>query len=194
MATSKDIARIIAELSAAYPNWKSNEYTAEIYFQDLKDVDSDLLLLAARYCRTNMSRDQRFAPSAGEIRQTAGEIKRQADGVPSALEAWGELLHAPKTEEYKSAGDDNVIEVIPYQWSHPLVRKVAVMMGFPEFPDWERESFERTAFLKAYEVELQNYLKQNDQLPEVTRYIESQKDAQLGMPKEIKRLAKGMDK
>jgi len=158
-----------------------------------------LLFVAARHCRTSTSRDQRFAPSAGEIRAAVGDLKRQAQGVPSALEAWGELLHVP-TDEYTSRVTDEkdeqgrvIIEKHPYQWSHPLVRKVAVMLGFPKFPDWDAESFERNVFLKAYENELQAYLKQDGQPQDVKNYIADQQDpALLLAEKKIKQLTEGM--
>lgn len=201
MASAKDVARVVAELSAAYPSWQANEFTNEIYFQDLKDIPADLLFVATRHCRTSTSRDQRFAPSAGEIRAAVGDIKRQAQGVPSAIEAWGELLHVP-TDEYTSHVTDEkdeqgrvIIEKHPYKWSHPLVRKVAVMLGFPKFPDWDSESFERNAFLKAYETELQTYLKQDGQPQDVKHYIADLQDpALLLAEKKIKQLAGGMAK
>jgi hypothetical protein len=201
MAEIKDIFKLTAMLSAAYPNWNVTEFTNEVYYQDLKDIPTDVLFVAAQHCRTSTARDQRFAPSAGEIRAAAGEIKRQVQGVPSGLEAWGELLHVPTDEQIKSVTDEKdeedrvIIEVRTYQWSHPLVRKVAFMMGFPRFPDWESESFERTAFLKAYEIELQNYLKQDNQPQEVKNFIADQKDPALLMAeKKIKQLTEGMEK
>ena len=201
MATLRDIAKLIAKLSAGYPNFAPNEFTIEVYFEDLQDLDADLLMTAAQHCRTSTVRDQRFAPSAGEIRQAAGEIKRQIQHIPSGVEAWGELLHAPVDEqvsrvtEEKDELDRIIIEVTPYQWSHPLVRKVAVMLGFPRFPDWENESYERSTFLKAYEIELQNYLKQDNQPEQVKAYIADQKDPALLMAeKKIKQLTEGMNK
>jgi hypothetical protein len=186
-------------LSAAYPNWNPNAFTVEVYYQDLQDIPADLLEVAARHCRTNAARDQRFAPSAGEIRGAVSDIKRQAQGVPSAIEAWGELMHVPTNEQTRQITDEKdesgsiIINITPYQWSHPLVRKVAVMMGFPRFPDWNSESYERTAFIKAYEIELQSYLKQDNQLPAVTQYIESKQHA-LPMDETIKQLTKGMER
>lgn len=185
MANPQDIAKLTAMLSAAYPNWNLSEYTNDIYYQDLKDIPSDLLMVAAQHCRTSLARDQRFAPSAGEIRAAVGDIKRQTEGIPSALEAWGELMKAPVTEETRRVTDEQdengstIIEVTPYKWSHPLVRKVAVMMGFPRFPNWDAESYERTAFMKAYETELGNHLKISEQPPEVAGYIENKSSKRL---------------
>lgn len=173
-----DIDQIVEMLEIAFPNFKprDKDQTKELYWQTLNDIPSDELKAAVLHCLTEAGRA--FAPSVGEIRGAVNEIKRLVKHVPSALEAWGELLHAPKTEEYKDIVEENgqtFIQVTPYKWSHPLVRKVAVMMGFPKFPDWESESYERTAFFKAYEIELQSYLKQDDLLPIVTNYIENSK-------------------
>lgn len=185
MANPKDIAILTAKLSAAYPNWNLTEFTNDVYYEDLKDLPADVLFAAAQHCRTSVTRDQRFAPSAGEIRVAAFELKRQADGVPSALDAWAELLKAPKSEEFlRNTGeqDENgawIIERIAYRWSHPLVRKVAVAMGFPKFPDWESESFERTAFLKAYQAELDRYITIEAQPEEVKRFVSQANRPQL---------------
>lgn len=185
MANPKDIAILTAKLSAAYPNWNLTEFTNDVYYEDLKDLPADMLFAAAQHCRTSVTRDQRFAPSAGEIRVAAFELKRQADGVPSALDAWAELLRAPKSEEFvRQTGekDENgawLIERIAYQWTHPLVRKVAVAMGFPKFPDWESESFERTAFLKAYQAELDRYITIEAQPEEVKRFVSQASRPQL---------------
>lgn len=181
MAELIDIVTLTTKLAAAYPNWRIDDFTNEIYFEDLRDIPTDLLKVAAQHCRTSTSRDQRFAPSAGEIRQAAMEIKRQAEGIPSALEAWAELLKVPKSEETSRITDEKdergatIIEVTPYRWSHPLAQKVAYGMGFPKFPDWESESFERTAFLKAYQVELDRYMQSEAQPEDVKAYIEDLK-------------------
>lgn len=179
MAEPKDIAILTAKLSAAYPNWNLTEFTNDVYYEDLCDLPAEVLFAAAQHCRTSVTRDQRFAPSAGEIRVAAFELKRQADGVPSALDAWAELLKAPKSEEFVRQTDERdettgaiIIERIPYKWSHPLVRKVAVAMGFPKFPDWEQESFERTAFLKAYQAELNRFITIEAQPEDVKRFVD----------------------
>jgi hypothetical protein len=198
MATIKDVAMVTTMLSAAYPNWNVNEYTTQVYFEDLQDLPSDLLLLAAKHCRTNPTRDQRFAPSAGEIRAAAMDIKRQAQGVPSALEAWGELFRVPTNERTKWVEDDAqgnpVIVTAPYQWSHPLPKKVAYLLGFPKFPDWNSESYERTTYLKVYEIELQAWLKADNQIPEINEFITASHAKALPMGTALTQLSKKMSK
>lgn len=198
MASLTDIATVTAKLSAAYPNWNLTEYTNDVYYEDLKDLPTDLLFAAAQHCRTSVTRDQRFAPSAGEIRVAAVELKCQADGIPSALEAWSELLKVPKSEEYvKKGGMDSegriIVEYIKYQWSHPLVRKVAIAMGFPKFPDWEKESYERSAFMKAYQVELSRFLTIEAQPDTVKQFVSVSLNNRIesGISAVTKQLSKG---
>lgn len=198
MATQVEIASIVAMIGAAYPNFAPTKETVMVYYDLLKDLPADLLKVATLQCCAESGR--KFAPSVGEIRGAVGDVKRQAQGVPSAIEAWGELLHAPKSEQTSEVSEDRdengsvIIYVTPYKWSHPLVRKVAVMMGFPRFPDWESESFERTAFLKVYETELQAYLRQDTQLPEVTRFVEGAKNKMLNAGNQIGLLAERLTK
>lgn len=198
MSTQNDVAQIMAMIGAAYPNFTVTQAVGMVYYDLLKDIPADVLKAATMQCCAEAGR--KFAPSVGEIRGAVGEINRQIRGVPSALQAWGELLKAPKEEKiYEETNERNddgaiIINVYPYKWSHPLVREVAVMMGFPRFPDWESESFERTAFLKAYEIELQRYLKQDIQIQDVSRMIEEKRTQELTAGSQIKQLTEGMEK
>lgn len=182
MANPEDVGKLVAILSAAYPNWQANEYTAEVYYQDLADIDADLLFLAAKYCRTSLTRDQRFAPSAGEIRAAAAEIKRKAQAIPSALEAWDEVCTAHYREvseerPFYRGGEKFTTDPDAHKWSHKLVEKVAFMMGWPVFPDPENESTDRAHFFKQYEAEVSRLSSDEIELPEVRRYIESHREA-----------------
>lgn len=199
MASQNEIVSIVAMIGAAYPNFSAPKETVNVYYELLKDLPADLLKAATALCCAEAGR--KFAPSIGELRGAVSDIKRQAEGVPSGLDAWGELLHVP-TNEYISHVTDEmdtdgrvIFEKRPYQWSHPLVRKVAVTMGWPRFPDWESESFERTAFLKVYEIELQAYLKQDNQPAEIKNYIADLRDpALLLAEKKIKQLTESLAK
>ena len=198
MATEKDVAKIVAMLSAAYPNWQPNQYTVEIYFQDLQDIDSELLMVAVKHCRTTTGRDQRFAPSAGEIRQAAAELKRQAQGIPSAIEAWNEICHARHRDVSEShplyiGGEKYTTDPDPHQWSHPLVERVAKSLGWPRFPNLENESTDRAHLFKQYESELQTYIKQDAQPEDVKAFVDTRR-AELSAGNQVKQLTKGMSK
>lgn len=186
MAEPKDIANMTARLSAAYPSWNISALTNEVYYEDLKDIPADELMLAAQYCRTDTKRDQRFAPSAGEIRKAAADLRRKAQGIPSALDAWDEVCNAKKPSEYKIFRDGDFVEPVPYKWSHPLVEKIAKQFGWPHFPKFENEGVDRAHFFKQYESASADTTSTMMELPQVAKYIESG-DA-------VKKLADGMRK
>jgi hypothetical protein len=66
MATLQIVSKMIARMSAAFPNWNVNQYTIQVYFEDLQDIPDNELEEAARACR--MESGRAFAPSIGEIR------------------------------------------------------------------------------------------------------------------------------
>lgn len=196
MADRKDILEILALISVAFPNFKmvqsGDVSTADAYLAFLGDLPADVLKLATLKCCSESGRA--FAPSVGEIRGAVSEILRHTQRIPSTLEAWDEINNAPKSGEYRRLTDEQnedgawIIEVTPFTWSHPLVEKVARMLGFPDFPNPTNEGVDRAHFFKQYENELKGYLEAGVQLPEITRYIESKANEQ------IKQLTKGMTK
>lgn len=190
MAEPKDIAKLTVMLSAAYPNWTPNEFTNEIYFQDLKDIPTELLFTAAQYCRTSITRDQRFAPSAGEIRAAASVLHSKAHGVPTALEAWNEVCRAekPYPPDYVVYRGGERVEAPVHAWSHPLVRKVAIDFGWPDFPTFENESTERAHFFRQYEAAQQNILNEEFLVPEVKHWIEAENPVMKQLVSAMKRL------
>ena len=83
MATLQAVSKMIARTSAAFPNWNVNQYTIQVYFEDLQDIPDAELEEAARACR--MEAGRAFAPSIGEIR---GKWLEYHDGI----------YHAPRPE------------------------------------------------------------------------------------------------
>lgn len=188
MANPNDIANLTARLSAAYPNWNVSALTNEMYYEDLKDIPADELMIAAQFCRTDTNRDQRFAPSAGEIRKAVSELRRKSQNIPSVIQAWNEVCSAPKPypADYVIYRGGERVEPPVYKWSHPLVEKIARQFGWPDFPNYENEGTDRAHFFKQYEASLQSDISEMMELPQVTKFIETG-DA-------MKRLADGMRK
>ncbi len=184
MATEKDIAGIVAQLSAAYPNWNVTPYTVEVYYQDLKDIPTDELMVAAQYCRTSTTRDQRFAPSAGEIRGAVTELRRSAMNIPSAYDAWQEVMRG-------------MVERIGYdapEWSSPLIDRVVKSLGWRNLCMSENQVADRARFIQAFEQLIERAEKEQMLIPEVRGYLESHGANLLDTPTHIKQLTKGMRK
>lgn len=183
MASQEDIVKLIAQLSAAFPNWKPNAYTVEIYYQDLKDIDSDELFTAAQHCRTSPERDQRFAPSTGEVRMAVLDLRKMKSGIPSAYDAWREV---------RQFIADNGYYVIP-QWSHPLIEKTVRVFGLENLRMSENGMSDRMRFIEAYQSFVERVEKEEMLVPEIRESladVTKQLEAQSQMKQLSERLAK----
>lgn len=192
MASRIEIAQVVAMIGAAYPGFAATKETVEVYCELLKDLPADLLRVAALQCCAETGR--KFAPSVGELRGAVSAIQRKGNGVPTALEAWNEVRNAPKSLQYREITDEvdengrTIVRITPYQWSHPLVERVALMLGFPSFPSDENESVDRAHFFKQYEHELQRYSDDAIELPEVKAYIQTRRHSALPIEQVLKQL------
>lgn len=170
MATETEIAQILVVLAASYPRFELKKETVAAYVEFLHDLPADELRMAARDCA--VSKD--FFPSVHELRQAVAEMHREKMGVPSAFDAWQEVCGHPKDglsrRVLENAGGW-VIEESVMSWSHPLVERVAVQMGWPRFPTSEEIGVDRAHFFKAYDYAVGQALKENVRLPEVAAYI-----------------------
>lgn len=161
MASMQDIAVIVAKLSAAYPNWTPNEYTVEVYYQDLRDIPTDELNTAVQHCRSESGR--RFAPSTGEIRGAVAELRRMSLGIPTSYQAW---------EEVRCFIRDNGPYIEP-RWSHPLIEKTIRLFGLENLRQSENGTSDRMRFIEAYEQFAGSAEKEEMLIPEVRGYIEA---------------------
>lgn len=171
MADKKEIAEIIAVLSAAYPRFVLTEQTVTTYYMFLRDLEAEVLKIAAQRCATT----QEFFPTVYELRRAVAETLREIQHLPSTYEAWEEVISFPKDGFLRKVINDNgsfIIEKCRVMWSHPMIEKVAHQMGWPDFPDEERLSTDRAHFFRAYEYALDAAMLDCVQLPEIRSYIE----------------------
>ena len=163
MANPTEISKILAMLALAFPKFSLEKDTIAVYSRLLADLPSELLEAAAIRCATNFD----FFPSVHEIRNTALSIRTQAENLPTAWEAWQQVVDSRRHDFLFSGG-----KIIDGIFSHPLVERIAYLMGWPSFPG-ENLSTDRAHFIRAYEEELKKFLEQERDIPEVRKYIES---------------------
>ena len=191
MATQIEVAQVVAMIGSAYPSFNASKETVTVYFELLKDLPVDLLKASALQCCAESGR--KFAPSVGEIRGAAEQLNRKAQGIPSPLEAWNETRKAPYHDYSRIPMFDgeefHYTDPNPHQWSHPIVERVARLMGWPDFPDPKNEAMDRAHFFKQYEAEVEAYTSSTVEVPEVTRYIEGRRNGKaLPIGKALKQL------
>lgn len=182
MADKKDIAAMIALLSAAYPNWNVSEYTVQVYYMDLKDIPYDELQIAAQHCRSEAGR--KFAPSVGEIRGAVMELRRSSMNIPSAYEAWQDVL--TQVNEVGSYGTP--------KFKSEITEKVIKSLGWRNLCMSENQTADRARFLQAFEQLSERAEKEMMLIPEVRGYLEMNGAQLLDAPKQINLLTERLSK
>jgi hypothetical protein len=184
IATRTDIAQVLLLMQAAFPNYHPEPAMLDVLLQFLQDLPGDVLKVAVLASCAQSGRA--FAPSVGEIRQAALKLSARAQAIPNEFEAWAELCRMPGDclqtcievdESGNMVTDENGRVVLAKKqlvWSHPLVERTAVLMGWPDFPG-ENLSVDRAHFYQAYRAGLDQMMEIQGELPAVRKYIEDQR-------------------
>ena len=182
MCSVLDVAQIVKVIAVAYPNWQPTAETSEVYYQLLQDVPTDELKAAVLHCLGESGR--RFAPSVGEIRGAVSELRGMSANVPSAFQAWQEVLR-----QFSLTGSYGTP-----QFSHPLIERAVRQLGWRELCMSENQTADRARFLQCYDQLLTRATKEDMLLPEVRGYIEQRGGLMLDAQNQIKQLSEGMKK
>jgi hypothetical protein len=135
MATA--IMQIMAMLVSAFPQAKIEAATLGVYQEALADIPPDVLRLAVLAV---ISRS-RFWPTVAEIREEA--TKLVAPALPSPIDAWAEVLAQIAEVHF----DGTPV------FSHPLIGRVALGMGWRYICLHDDASVARGQFLRQYQSE-----------------------------------------
>lgn len=177
MTTREDIEHLIVMMKAAFPNFHPEPGTPLIYHQLLGDLDLEELKAAVLACVSEPGRA--FAPSIGEIRGAALNLRKQARGLPSASDAWGEV--------YRQMVD--VGHTGTPVFSVPLVGELVRRFGWHNLCMSENMIADRAHFMRAYELAAEEEMQRDIQLPAVTKYIDEHSARRLEVTQEVKQLA-----
>jgi hypothetical protein len=171
-------------LQAAFPNYHPEPAMLEVLLQFLQDLPGELLKVAV--LDTCAQSGRAFAPAVGEIRQAALGLSTRLQAIPNEFEAWAEVCRMPGDcleisilldqagNPVAGANGRVTINKKKLAWSHPLVEKVARLLGWPDFPG-ENLSVDRAHFFQAYRTELERMLEQQGELPAVRQFLEDQR-------------------
>ena len=191
MANSSEVYEILAMAAAAYPRYELKKETAKVYAKMLADIPADTLRAAVLECIVSSP----WFPSIYELRNAMVELHKRTNAIPSAEEAWGELLHAPTLGESYKVTDEidaegrTVVWKIIHKFSHPLVEKVARDLGWPKKFWTDLLASDRAKYIQAYQSQLDRASNNALSLPEVNEYI----SGEIGATNEpMAKLAEGM--
>jgi len=165
---------IFRKLAIAYGSRLDDDAeTMLVYFDILKDLPTELVQAAAL---EYLASDTAFPPAPGQIRARAVRLTKRSNKVPSAAEAWQEVLEAPadglvRWSEQREDGWH--IYTQPYEWQSAITEKVARNLGWPSRFWTDNLTSDRARFMNAYEQQLDISTEEMTSLPEVQRYIEA---------------------
>ena len=191
MANSKEVYEILMVAAAAYPRYELKKETAKVYAKMLSDIPADTLRAAVLECIVSSP----WFPSIYELRNAMVELHKRTNAIPSAEEAWGELLRFPQYGETYQITDEiddqgrTIVNKIIHKFSHPLVEKVARDLGWPRKFWTDLLASDRAKYIQAYQSQLDRASNNALSLPEVNEYIAGQ----IGATNEpMAKLAEGM--
>jgi hypothetical protein len=179
MADREDIKQVIGYLKLAFPNnynpdVTSQPNTVDVMLDLLGHFPAELLRLAVR--STCAQPGRAFAPAPGEIRGEALSLLAASEGLPTAGDAWREVMRA-----VNDVGCQNNTPT----FSHPLVKRAVQAIGFRNIGMSENVSVERAHFLKIYAEMLEESQRQAARLPEAQEFIrwqlEQRRQKELGV-------------
>ena len=129
-------ATVCAMLKAAFPAWKTEPETIEMWHSMLKDLDGEIVLRATQDW---ILTEERFPTIAG-IRNKSAEV---AGLLPkSASEAWAEV--------HQVCVDYGTYNQLP-PWSNEIISKTVKAIGYYHICQTDNISTVRAQFLRMYE-------------------------------------------
>jgi hypothetical protein len=137
MATFETITKVLAVISAAYPNFDLKPETVKVYLKLLADLPDELLEEASLLHIAQST----YFPTVAELRAAAFELLESQNPHPNGVEAWGEV--------------EDQIHRVGYTgqpvFQHPLTAQLVSAMGWQNLCRSENLVADRAHFLTAYE-------------------------------------------
>jgi hypothetical protein len=169
-------------MKLSFPNYNpdvtSPLNTVDVFVDLLGDLDAVTLKTAVKSCCAEPGRA--FAPSAGEIRGMVSSLRAKISGVPTAGEAWGEII---KSFERMPGGNMAGGGHTPIL-DHPLVKKAVYCMGGYTaigVDYFDNIMANRAHFFRIYADLLEHFEDESTELPALTEYVQAQKEIDISI-------------
>ena len=88
MDHKQNTIKVLGYLAALYPRFDLTNATIDAYHDMLRDIEPVLLQAAVQ----QVGAESKWFPAVSELRGAARDIQNRALGIPTAAEAWGEVL------------------------------------------------------------------------------------------------------
>lgn len=173
MSTRNDITEIVGYIKVMnFPKFEpileGPVTTIDAWMDVLGDIPVDALWAAVKSCCAELGRV--YAPSVGEIRGAAIDLQMQACGVPSAGEAWAEIVASFERMPGGNMAGGGHTPVL----DHPVVvEAVREMGGYAALgvDYFDNLMANRAHFLRIYPDIVGRWKRDAGQLPAVSEYV-----------------------
>lgn len=137
MATFETITRVLAVISAAYPNFDLKPETVRVYLKLLADLPDELLEEASL---AHIAQSHYF-PTVAELRTAVLAVLEKRNPLPTGLEAWAEV-----EEQIRRVGHTG-----QPVFQNNLTARLVQSMGWQNLCRSENLVADRAHFLTAFE-------------------------------------------
>jgi len=134
----EEVAKLLAVLAAAYPNFEVNEMKHKVWFEMLKDIDYKVAQVAVR----KIILENTFPPAIAEVRKACAELTMPQ--IPDAGMAWGEAVRAIRY--YGIYREKEALRSMS-----PLTAQAVRYIGWQEICSSTEPGVARGHFLRIYE-------------------------------------------
>lgn len=139
MSTREEIQKSLLALTVAYPNYNFPEMSAELYIDQLSDLDTDVLKVAVmRHIATS-----KWFPAIAELRDAAALVQMGGQGLMPAGEAWGLFRKRAVMCGYFAKPDLS---------DYPVIDKTVQAMGLRYLMESDNVVADRARFSELYET------------------------------------------
>ncbi len=155
--SEQHIIKVLGFLSMLYPRFELTDPTIAAYIRILKDLPPELVERAAEDLGANST----FFPAAAEIRRAAFDLIEQSQGIPTAIEAWGQV---------KAVYDD-----VRQDKMHPLtIEAINSLGGIRAYgqANIDAEASWRARFIQSYDILSKRKRRDLDMLPGVRQFAD----------------------
>lgn len=141
--TEKEVAKLLAFITAVYPNIDIRQGTVEAWTELLGDLPYEVAIVGVK--KVLAQQEYPTLPAVGKIRSACMDLTTPM--LPSAMEAWAEVTRAIGLYGYYRQE-----EAMAYM--SPPVARVVRMLGFRDICLSEEPEILRAQFRKAYETQV----------------------------------------
>lgn len=161
--TKQEVAKLLAFISAVYPNVDLRDGTVEAWHELLGDIPFDLALAATK--KVLSEQEIPGLPAVGKIRQAVAAM--MTSDMPSAAQAWGMVVEAIKRYGYYR--QDEALEALPERVSEavrcigwqelclstePEIVRAQLMRIYEQYAAKEKQEYSIPADVRALTVKI----------------------------------------